>query len=200
MKRITIQRGGLRLPWPVMAGLATGMAFGLMGGPVIGPATAVMYQWTTPEGVIGLTDDPGRIPEQYRATAKPYGNAAPAPAPKQTPTPTAKPQPIPATAAPESPAPAVDNNGHGRDWWQARVQELRDQRADLVRQQAEAEKKFNEIHYFGRETYGELQLAQTLRQRADDLGKQIDAVDQQLTSGLANEARQAGAPVGWVRD
>ena len=190
MKRAGLLRGVVRL--------ATAVA--LVAGPIVGPAAATVYQWTTPEGVIGLTDDPGRIPDRYRATAKPYGTVTTPPSSKQAPAPAAKPQPSTANTTAAEPTPPVDHDGHDRAWWQDRVQELKDQRADLVRQREEAEKKFNEIHYFGRQTYGELQLAQTLRQQADDLAKQISALDQQLTSGLAEEARKAGAPIGWVRD
>jgi len=190
-----MKRAGLlrRMAWLAMAG-------GLLAGPAVSPAAAIMYQWTAPDGSIGLTDDPGRIPEQYRATAKPY--QSPDMPPASTP---------PSGAAPESDAPSsvattapatadVDNNGHDRAWWRDRVKTLTDQRADLTGQRNKLEEKFNQLYYFGTETIGELQLQQSLREQLDDLAGQISDIDQQLTSGLPDEARRAGAPPGWVRD
>jgi len=177
------------------------MAAGWLAWPAAG--AAAVYQWTTPDGVIGLTDDPGRIPDQYRATAKPYESPGTTPLSRQ---PAAKngqphPPPAPSAAGPAEPTTVnVDHNGHDRAWWQARVQELKAQRADLVDQREKAEKRSNEIQYFGRQTYGELNEVQVLRQQMDDLTSQIKGIDQQLASDLPNEARKAGAPMGWLRD
>ncbi|HXZ26292.1 MAG TPA: hypothetical protein VEI24_08740, partial [Nitrospiria bacterium] len=96
--------------------------------------------------------------------------------------------------------PHFDHNGHDKAWWQARVQELKDQRAELVEQRKQLEKKSNEIQYFGRQTYGELNEVQQLRDQINDLVDQIKAIDQQLSTDLPNEARLAGAPPGWLRD
>jgi hypothetical protein len=166
-----------------------------------GVAAATFYQWTTPDGVIGLTDDPGRIPAQYRTTAKAYESPGVAPYSIQPEANAGQPSPSPPDSASDSSMTgAVDQNGHDRAWWQARVQELKSQRTELVNQQEQAQKKFNEIQYFGRQTYGELHETQLLREQIDDMTGQIKEIDQQLTSDLPNEARQAGAPLGWVRN
>jgi hypothetical protein len=167
-----------------------------------GVASATFYKWTTPDGSIGLTDDPGRIPPKYRATAKPV-------IPGDVPVSTVKPSANP-VQAPSSPSdsgggqdatiPHVDHNGHDKAWWQARVQELKDQRAELVEQRKQAEKKSNEVQYFGRQTYGELHEVEQLRQEIDNIANQIKDIDQKLNTDLPNEARQAGAPPGWLRD
>jgi hypothetical protein len=196
------------------AGLLQGMAWldigvlwavlwaaGWLAWPSVGAAT--FYEWTTPDGVIGLTDDPGRIPNKYRKTAKPFDSSGDASYSTQPETNTGQPPP----SSPESPsAPAtsttnpVDQNGHDRAWWQARVQQLKSERTDLAGQQEQTQKKFNEIQYFGRQTYGELNEQQVLREQIDDMTDQIKQIDQQLTIDLPNEARQAGAPLGWVRN
>jgi hypothetical protein len=170
---------------------------------MVGPAAAAMYQWTTPDGVIGLTDDPGRIPDQYRSTAKPYQAPEIEPPLNRPAAKTVTPAPSPSMTARESvapPAAEVDQHGHDRAWWLARVQALTDQRAGLVDEQNTVEQKFNQLHYFGRETPEELSLQQTLRQELDDLTTRIAKIDQQLTSGLPDEARRAGAPPGWLRN
>jgi hypothetical protein len=195
MKRVDTKRAGLlqRMAWLAIAA-------GWLAWPALG--AAAVYQWTTPDGVIGLTDDPGRIPDKYRATAKPYESPGTAPLSIQPAAKTGQSQPSPPApdAVTTAPMTTVDQNGHDRAWWQARVQQLKSQRVDLVDQQEKDKKRVNEIQYFGRQTAGERQEQFQLNQHIDDLKKQIDAIDQQLASGLANEARQAGAPLGWVRD
>jgi len=188
------------LPWRmVRLVIAALWATGWLMWPTVG--TATFYQWTTPDGEIGLTDDPGRIPPKYRATAKPY--VSPGETPVSTVQPTAKSaqtqRSAPATGPAES-TPLLDHNGHDRAWWQARVHELKAQRAELVDQRKQVEKKSNEIQYFGRQTYGELNEVQKLRDQINDIGDQIKVIDQQLAHDLPNEARQAGAPPGWLRD
>lgn len=185
-----------RTAWVIMA---VWLLAGLPGTPVVGSTAAAMYQWTTPDGTIGLTDDPGRIPDQYRHTAKPYQ------APEVQPPvnrPTAK-AGAPAVPAPGAAAPSeteVDQNGHDRALWQTQVRDLTDQRADLVKERNELEQKFNQLHYFGRETTEELNLQQAMQAQLDDLTNKINTIDHQLTASLPDEARRAGAPPGWLRN
>lgn len=197
MKRAgSMKRAGLLQSMTWVAIAAGGLAL-----PSVGAAT--FYEWTTPDGSIGLTDDPGRIPEPYRKTAKPYDSPGVAPYSTQPSANAGQPQPTPSAsdAGPAGPAiPLLDKNGHNRDWWQARLHDLKNQRAELVERKNQAEKKSNEIQYFGRQTYGELNEVETLRQQIDEYGEQIKSIDQQLSTELPNEARQAGAPQGWVRD
>jgi len=168
-----------------------------------GVVSATFFEWTTPDGSVGLTDDPGRIPPKYRATAKPV---TPGDVPMSTVKPSANPVQVPSSPSDSgagqdgSSIPHVDHNGHDKAWWQARVQELKDQRAELVEQRKQLEKKSNEIQYFGRQTYGELNEVQQLRDQINDIVDQIKAIDQQLSTDLPNEARLAGAPPGWLRD
>lgn len=188
-----------QMAWVTMA---AGLLTGLPVAPAVGPTAAAMYQWTTPDGTIGLTDDPGRIPDQYRNTARPYGSPEESPPlkPPATTTPPRAPSSVATTSPAVSPEASVDQNGHDKAWWQARVQALTDQRADLIRQRSETEQKFNQLHYFGRETIEELALQKKLRQQLDDLTNEITTIDQQLTASLPDEARRAGAPSGWLRN
>ncbi|MEW6325588.1 MAG: DUF4124 domain-containing protein [Nitrospirota bacterium] len=156
------------------------------------PAGAAVYQWTTPDGVIGLTDDPGRIPEQYRASAKPYrgpGSELSTVASPEAPS-------TPAESAP--PAEETDLFGHDEAWWKARVESLRAQRTKTQQEREAAEQKFNQLRYFGRETLEELQEQQMLQRHIDQLTEQLAKIDQQ-TRALSEEARKAGAPPGWLR-
>lgn len=178
---------------------------GLDGGP--SPADAAMYQWTTPDGVIGLTDDPGRIPEPYRSTAKPYRSNHSAPLSQPEPAPRAAPGDRAADSSPPATSPAgrellgeVDLNGHDRAWWQAQIRTLRQERAALQRQREDAEQKLNQLHYFGRETPEELEEQQMLQRHLDELGQKVAHIDQRLSADLPDEARKAGAPPGWLRD
>lgn len=191
-----MKRAGLvrQMTWLAMA---IGVVTGWPGQPIVGPAAAAMYQWTTPDGVIGLTDDPGRIPEQYRATARPYQNPETQPPVKQRPAGAAGPD---SSSVATNAAADVDQNGHDQAWWHERVQSLIDERTDLTSQRNALNQKYNQLHYFGRDTIGELNLQQTLYKQIADLTQEIDTINQQLTSGLPDEARQAGAPPGWLRN
>lgn len=202
MKRAGLLQSTIWLINPVSCAVfwAVVWAAGWLAWPSVGAAT--FYEWTTPDGVIGLTDDPGRIPEKYRKTAKPFDSSGNASYSTQPAANAGQPQPSTpdGTSAPAtSTTSTVDQNGHDQAWWHARVQQLKSERADLVSQQEQDQKKFNEIQYFGRQTYGELHEQQILREKIDNMTGQIKQIDQQLTIGLPNEARQAGAPLGWVR-
>jgi hypothetical protein len=194
-----MKRAGLvrQMTWLAMvAGVLTGWP----GQPAVGSAAAAMYQWTTPDGTIGLTDDPGRIPDQYRATAKPYQNPETRPSVKQPPAGATAPEASSSVATNAPAAADVDQNGHNRAWWRERIQSLTNERADLTSQRDALNQKYNQLHYFGRETIEERTLQQTLRKQLDDLTQGIDDINHQLTSGLPDEARQAGAPPGWLRN
>ncbi|HXZ24957.1 MAG TPA: hypothetical protein VEI24_01950 [Nitrospiria bacterium] len=168
-----------------------------------GVVSATFYEWTTPDGSVGLTDDPGRIPPKYRATAKPV---TPGDVPLSTVKPSANPVQSPSSPSDSgagqsgSSIPHFDHNGHDKAWWQARVQELKDQRTELADQRKQLENKSNEVWYFGNQSAGARQEAYQLKQQADDLKNQIDNIDHQLSVDLPNEARLAGAPPGWLRD
>jgi hypothetical protein len=195
---------------PVLVIVSVGVA-GLWGLSL--PVDAAMFQWTTPDGVIGITDDPGRIPEAYRSTAKPYqtpkGDGAtlqrfspdassPATAPPPTAPTDAPPGWTPPTDAP--PAGPVDQNGHDQAWWQEQVRSLKGERAGVQQERERVEQRLNKVFYFGRDTPQEQQEQAVLRKELETMDQDLARIDQRLTGGLPDEARQAGAPPGWLRE
>ncbi len=169
------------------------IAAAAVGWLLVAPSGAAMYQWTMPDGSIGLTDDPGRIPEQYRASATPY--RGPMSELTTTPAPSAAP---PGSKTPAARAGETDQNGHNETWWRARTEALQEQRTTTLKERETTEQQINELHYFGRETVAELQEKQALRQHMAELTTQLTEIDRQ-TSDLSEEARKAGAPPGWLR-
>jgi len=168
------------------------VAASLAGAAALLPSVgaAVMYQWTTPDGVVGLTDDPGRIPERYRATATPHVESGTglsmAPAPAQT---------APATTGPSL---DTDQNGHDQEWWQQRLDELNDQQASLQQQRTDLEQQLAQSLSLSMYTAADMEAQKEFRQQLDDVDHQISMLQAQRAA-LADEARQAGAPPGWLR-
>ena len=163
------------------------------------PADAAMYQWTAPDGSIGLTDDPGRIPEPYRSTARPYHT----PGSEFTIAPPVSDAPpaLPATPpAEETPAGEVDLNGHDRAWWEERIASVQVEQTALLEEREEAQEKLNQVQYLGNNTVKEMQEQQALQRRIKELDDQLAQIDRLLTDGLPDEARKAGAPPGWLRN
>jgi hypothetical protein len=176
---------------PVLVLVSVGVA-GLWGLSL--PVDAAMFQWTAPDGVIGMTDDPGRIPEAYRSTAKPYQT------PKGDGSTLQRFSPDASSSATAPPAGEVDQNGHDRAWWQERVRSLNGERAAVQQERERVEQRLNKVFYFGRDTPQEQQEQAVLRKELETMDQDLARIDQRLTGGLPDEARQAGAPPGWLRE
>jgi len=162
----------------------------------------VTYQWTDADGVIHFTDDPGNIPEGFRDTARQIlhpdepsmPKSPPSTAPESESPPGAQPQP-PRVSRPED----VDANGHNREWWQERVQDWQSRKAEAEAKLADAQERL------GRARYLDSTPAQSKRVQeiTDEISKYENAIreaDHMLTDGLSDEAREANAPPGWLRE
>lgn len=174
------------------------------------PASAAgLWQWTDGAGNVHKSRTVDEIPADFRSGATQLDDkpsSAPSTAKSTTPestVPGTKKAPLAArpTSAPAAPAPAaapdanpgggaVDVNGHGRDWWQARVLDARKQVAD-------AEKAVDHLRAERTHT----PLVSKERERRADLSKadaELQAAKKVLTEDLPREARAAAAPRWWL--
>ena len=177
------------------------MLVGLTCWGLLPSADATTYQWITPDGVVGLTNDPGRIPEQYRERATVYNGTSKPPSrepaaeegitvPQQT-----------AVTTPAGPSIGeADQHGHDRSWWQQQIREVKDQLTFIGNQRKTADEELNQLYYFGMETPEELQRQQFLREKIGEFDELLAKLERRLTEELPREARKAGALPGWLRD
>jgi Domain of unknown function (DUF4124) len=160
----------------------------------------VTYQWTDADGLIHFTDDPGKIPESFRDSAQEIRHPD---EPKKKPPSTAPESQSPPETQPKrprvSPSEAVDSNGHNREWWQERVQEWQSIKADAQAKLADAQDRLGHARYLD-STPAQTQKIQEISAEISKYEKKIQEADDMLTDGLADEARKAHAPPGWLRE
>lgn len=154
---------------------------------------AAFYQWTDAAGVVHMTDDADKVPQQYRGKASqievPDAPRAPA-------------SPPATQAAPLRPPPAktTEPGGHGERWWRDRFASLR---AELKTLQDARKQKEQQLL--------ELQRKRTIFQRAKDRAA-VNAMQAGVASDEARigevlnkitalelAAARAGVPAEWLR-
>jgi Domain of unknown function (DUF4124) len=159
----------------------------------------VTYQWTDADGVIHFTDDPGQIPETFRDSAQQILHLD---EPQKSPSkaPEAQSQPETQPERPRVPRPeAVDSNGHNRDWWQQRVKEWQSMKADAQAKLADAQERLGRARYLD-STPAQSKKVQEISAEISKYEKEVREADHMLTDGLSDEAREANAPPGWLRE
>ncbi len=158
------------------------------------PQFRIMYQWENENGVLQTTDDISMIPSQFRDKTReikiPFDKKAKARERRNKFTRYRTPPPTDTTKKK-----VVDRFGHDKRWWQARKKSLKDQMANKQAQLEEVEEQRVEARRFNRHTdeRTHLKTINNLKQEIADLNRSIK-VD------LPEEARQAGAFPGWLRD
>ena len=184
-----------------------------------GAAAAGIYRWTDAQGVIHFTDSPETIPPEYRsAEEKPASSGAPTAATGSAPAATEPEKTRAAQAesggakednatAPETSPPAeeatrapgltLDNFGHDESYWRDRKQFWEQRLSDAQGLYRDTRREFNRVNKrFDKREYRQMK---TLRDRMRAIEKEIAEAQGMLEGGLAREARQAGAPPGWIR-
>jgi Domain of unknown function (DUF4124) len=171
----------------------------------VGFAWAQIYKWTDRQGTVHLTDNPSRIPPEYRSRAV----VEPVTAPASPTTPSDE-----ATAAPTDPAapgepllsaPRRDRLGRGSDYWRTLAQQWSTQ----LQQYTQERDRLMLLYRYTR------QLANSTRDGSDRgrlvaeatrLEKAMAAVEVQINEAetmlqttLPLEARQQGADPNWLK-
>lgn len=180
------------------------------------PASADIYRWVDDKGVENFADGEWKVPEKYRQKSRVIREPKAIPLPAERPTPAEtegssgeKPRVEPAkdkgTVEKEKAASGpVDSQGHDEAWWRERVDTLKKKKVELEKELASVEAK---LGVYGQHAVRLGQGATPEQQqdyvkmavRRDEIKKELADVDYQLTNGLADEARKAGAPPGWLR-
>lgn len=180
------------LPGPLWSVLGLVCALILAGAPCA--VAGVFYQWSDDDGVVHLTDDPAKIPKDFRDEAQEI----------RLPDEPSRPEPPPART-PESPAetgkPAgdVDLQGHDRPWWERRMQEWRNRKAEAEGKLVDARARLRRERFLD-SNVGSYQRQQEILDEISAYEKQISEADRMLTNELPEDARRAGAPPGWLRE
>ena len=178
------------MKWKSLIGFFLGAALWLSVSDLVS-FSGKIYEWVDEAGNVGFTDDLRNIPEKYRKTATLESEV---PAPRQ-----GGESPEMQELPPPSNTPDTDDAGHDRAYWQGRIKDLREQRADLIEKKLEIEQKIEALSRYSEadRTYIELR-----RQYLDELAKTKDDVKDighQLEIVLPEEARKLNAPPGWLR-
>lgn len=87
----------------------------------------------------------------------------------------------------------VDNEGHTREWWQNRVTSLHQRLSETEEAIERVEEKI-----FRTTPEGQITELRSHQRRLERLQKERDRILEEIDD-LAEEARRAGAPPGWIR-
>lgn len=158
---------------------------------------SVLYQWADEQGNVHITDNPGKIPEKYRAKAEKIevleGAEETVPTQQEAPG---------AGAAPQKRMEQTDE--FKKSVWQARMQEARARREDAEKRYQELEKERSELYgRWGSPAYAPAEVklrAQQLDESMKEVRKEIDEARHELDEAIPEEARKAGVPPGWLRE
>ena len=158
------------------------------------PEYRTMYQWENEAGVLQTTDDISTIPSQFRDGAReikiPLDKKAKARERRNKFTRYRTPPPTTTTQKK-----VVDKFGHDKRWWQARKKSLKNQLANKEAQLEEVEKQRIEARRFNRHAEERTHI-----KTIDNLKEEIADLEKSINVDLPEEARQAGAFPGWLRD
>jgi hypothetical protein len=170
-----------------------------------GFAWAQLYKWTDAQGTVHLTDNPSRVPPEYRSRVV----VEPATAPTSPATPsneaTATPADPAAPGEPPSSAPQLDRLGRGFDYWRTRAQQWstrlqqatqeRDRLIPLYRYTRQLANSTRDVWDRGR-----LEAETTRLEKAiAAVEAQINEAETMLQTTLPLEARQLGADPDWLK-
>lgn len=156
---------------------------------------AAVYRWQDDQGHVGFTDNPENIPEKYRQSATQLDGTSTRQKPQTEITPTA---PL-STDATEN-AVELDDQGRDEQWWRARVQELHQRKKMLL---AEKERLMTNIDPLGNLGLGSIeanQKSKEIKDRRGQIDSEIEEIEYNLNVLLPEEAREANAPPGWLRE
>lgn len=155
------------------------------------PVLAQVYRWEDEQGVIHMTDDLQKVPEEYRERTREII------LPKEKEVVSS----LPKTEGSQVITPYKDADlvGHDRKWWQNRVREWKQKKTEAEQQLAEARKQLNMIP-LNLSFPIRLQTKQEILQDIETYEKKVQEAEQVLSEELPEEARRAGAPPGWVRE
>jgi hypothetical protein len=163
-------------------------------------ATAVnaeFYRWVDRDGKENFTDDPTRVPPEYR---------------DQSASPAVRQDRVSVAGKPAAAEAAVsvkerggnehrDKNGRGEEWWRRRAENLRRELRDLQDEYDLVLKKEREQEEKQAQAAGRKKKSKTnYDHKKMQLEKKIAQAKRRLEAELPEEARKADAYPGWLRE
>jgi Domain of unknown function (DUF4124) len=171
----------------------------------VGFAWAQIYKWTDGQGIVHLTDNPSRIPPEYRSRAVVEPVTAPASPTTPSDEVTAAPTDPAAPGEPPLSAPRRDRLGRDSDYWRTLAQQWSTQ----LQQYTHERDRLVLLYRYTRELANSTRDASDrarLEAEATRLEKAIAAVEAQINEAetmlettLPLEARQLGADPDWLK-
>ena len=170
-----------------------------------GFAWAQLYKWTDAQGTVHLTDNPSRIPPEYRTQVT--VERVTAPAPPTTPNDDATATPTDPSAAGEPPpsAPQRDRLGRGSDYWRSLAQQWSTQLQQSSRERDRLMSLYRYTRQLANSTRdvwdrGRLEAETTRLEKAiAEAEAQINEAETMLQTTLPLEAVQLGANPDWLK-
>lgn len=155
-----------------------------------------IYEWTDDKGVTHATDELGKVPKQYRSTARKREE------PPETKETGGKGQPM--TTAPSGNGGGEQGKAGLMGAWQERMRSARQRLSDLEQRYRDLDQKRTELlGSWGGAASGRLaerEQAAQIEGEMKRLQKEIDDARDQVENVIPDEARKAGVPPGWLRE
>ncbi|HEX9022028.1 MAG TPA: hypothetical protein VF903_12290 [Nitrospirota bacterium] len=155
-----------------------------------------LYEWTDSKGAVHVADELGKVPKQYRSTAK-RREAAPGTEDNGN-----QGQPVP--GVPYGNSLGGENQAGLKSEWQQRMRSAKERLSALEQRYRELDQKRNELlGSWGGAASGRLAEREQAAQIEEEMKRvksQIDDARNQVENVIPDEARKAGVPPGWLRE
>jgi 16S rRNA C967 or C1407 C5-methylase (RsmB/RsmF family) len=157
-----------------------------------------LYKWTDEQGVVHITDAPGKVPKQYRGKVIKLEERINAPDQAQ-----------PQRKQDHSPEYSREKDAEKKmkASWQQRLKEAKQRQANAEGRYRELENRRNEVLQrwggLGGPASGrrsEVIEAEKIEQQMKVAQKEIDDARSDVEVVIPEEARKAGVPPGWLRE
>ncbi len=145
-----------------------------------------IFRWLDKSGEPHFTDNPAKIPPEYRDRAE-----------VQTLPDLQVTEPIAPIGSIDQPA-ETDQEGHDEQWWRDQIQKWQSQKEALTLKLKEAEEKLARVQFENAYVYKTPETNE-LMQEIEKYKQEIREAQEMLETVLPDEARKAGAPPGWLR-
>src|ERR671925_1199173 len=172
----------------------------------VGYAWGEIYKWMDRQGNVHFTDNPSRIPPEYRSQVEVERGSPPAPLP--TPSDEAiKAPPIDAAApgGPPSAPPPKDLLGRGPDYWQQLARHWSDQLQQSFRERDRLQMLYDYTRQIAQSTRDSLDRVRVyadigrLEKATAEAEQRIKEAETMLHTTLPLEATRLGANLEWLR-
>ena len=153
-----------------------------------------LYKWTDNKGGVHITDQPSKVPEQYRSTVHQV-NAPP----------DEEKEPREQRSSPDSGiSDDAEKEADLKATWQQRIHDAKQHLAALEQQYRMLDQQRNEaLGRWGGVASGHLEdrvEADRLDQEMQQVQKDISDIRNQIEVVIPDQARKAGIPPGWLRE